>query len=247
MTKSVVITGGGTGIGRATAHAFAGAGTGVLIVGRDEANLRETAKGHDGIQILAADITDPAAPDRIVDTALEELGGLDVLINNAAVSIYGGLADTTRDQVMSQLFTNLAAPILLTRRALDALEDGGGTVINVSTSGSIGLRTWPDAAVFGASKVALDFLTRTWAVELAPRGIRVVGVAPGVVDSGIGLRMGMPEDAYAAFLKSMSERTPSGRTGATGEIAWWITQLVRPEAAFVNGTVIPVDGGLSLT
>nr|WP_055547729.1 SDR family oxidoreductase [Streptomyces kanamyceticus] len=243
----MVVTGGGTGIGRATARAFAGQGARVLVVGRTESSLAETAEGHDGIRTAVADLTAPGAADEVVERALAAFGRIDVLVNNAAVSLHGGLADHTRKDDETQIATNLLAPISLTRAALDALEASGGTVVNVSTSGSLGLRTWPGAGVFGASKVALDFLTRTWAVELAPRGVRVVGLAPGVVNSGIGVRSGMSAEQYDGFLDQMGDKAPAGRVGTPEEIAWWITQLARDEAAYANGVVVPVDGGLSLT
>ncbi|MEU6703790.1 SDR family oxidoreductase [Streptomyces wuyuanensis] len=243
----VVVTGGGTGIGRATARAFAEQGARVLVVGRTESSLTGTAEGHDAIRTVVADLTSPGAAETVVDHALRAFGRIDVLVNNAAVSLHGSLADHTRKEDETQIATNLLAPISLTRAALDALEASGGTVVNVSTAGALGLRTWPGAGVFGASKVALDFLTRTWAVELAPRGIRVVGLAPGVVDSGIGVRMGMSEEQYGGFLEQMGAQAPAGRVGTPAEIGWWITQLARDEAAYANGVVVPVDGGLSLT
>lgn len=243
----VVVTGGGTGIGRATAHAFAGLGARVLVVGRTESSLAEAAEGHEGIRTFVADLTSPGAAEEVVDHALRTFGRIDVLVNNAAVSLHGGLADHTRKDDETQISTNLLAPISLTRAALDSLEASGGTVVNVSTAGALGLRTWPGASVFGASKVALDFLTRTWAVELAPRGIRVVGLAPGVVNSGIGVRAGMSAEQYAGFLEQMGGKAPAGRVGTPEEIGWWITQLARDEAAYANGVVLPVDGGLSLT
>ncbi|MFP3961848.1 SDR family oxidoreductase [Actinomadura fulvescens] len=245
--RAVIVTGGGTGIGRATARAFAERGDGVLVVGRTESALIETAKDHDTIRVLTADVTDPDGPRLVVDAALREFGRIDVLVNNAAALGYRPLAQVDRELVDTQLGTNLIAPILLTRYALDALEAAGGTVVNVSTAGSLGMRSWPDNGVYGAAKVALDFLTRTWAVELAPRGIRVVAVAPGVIDTRSAPRMGLSEEAYDGFLEQIATRTPLGRVGTPEEIAWWITQLTLPQAAYLTGAVVPVDGGLSLT
>jgi C-7 ketoreductase len=247
VRKSVVVTGGGTGIGAATARAFADDGAHVLIVGRSESTLKETADGHDRIRILVADVHDHDAPGLIVRTALEEFGRLDVLVNNAAVTGFASLDGLERDSVRQQLGTNLLAPVFLTQAALDALEAAGGVVVNVSSAGSLGRRAWPENSVYGMAKVALDFLTRTWAVELAPRGIRSVGIAPGVVDTGVGVRAGMPAEAYEAFLVQMAERIPAGRVGRPEDIAWWIVQLTRPEAAYANGTVVAVDGALSVT
>ncbi|MCQ6556755.1 SDR family oxidoreductase [Streptomyces sp. C10-9-1] len=247
--RGVVVTGGGTGIGRATARAFAERGDRVLVVGRTEATLAEAAGGHPGIRCLVADVTAPDAPGRIVGAALDVLGRLDVLVNNAAAMGYRPLAALDRAEAERQLHTNLLAPVLLTRAALEPLAERSGTVVNIGSAGAIGLRSWPDNGLYGAAKAALDFLTRTWAVELAPRGVRVVGLAPGVTDvsgqSGPGGKAAAPE--YAAFLKEIAGRAPSGRVGRPEEMAWWILQLTRPEAAYANGTVVTVDGGLALT
>ncbi|WSG10353.1 SDR family oxidoreductase [Micromonospora sp. NBC_01739] len=150
----------------------------MLVVGRSEETLAQTAAGHDTIVTLAVDITRPNAPNSVVDTALGAFGRVDVLVNNAAVGEFGGLADVGPAMVGAQIDTNLLAPVFLTQRALDALAESSGTVVNVGTAGSLGLRPWADNAIYGASKAALDFLTRSWAVELAPRGIRVVSVHP---------------------------------------------------------------------
>lgn len=246
--KAVVVTGGGTGIGAATAHAFAEDGANVLVVGRSESTLKESAAGYeDRIHVLSKDIHDADAPEIIVETAVEEFGRIDVLVNNAAVTGFAALDGLDRESVRAQLGTNLLAPVFLTQRALDALEATRGVVVNVSSAGSLGRRAWPENSVYGMAKVALDFLTRTWAVELAPRGIRSVGIAPGVVDTGVGVRAGMPAEAYEAFLGEMAQRIPAGRVGRPEDIAWWIVQLTRPQAAYANGTVLAVDGALSVT
>ncbi|MBO2462643.1 SDR family oxidoreductase [Actinomadura sp. LCR2-06] len=243
----MVITGGGSGIGRATAHAFADAGEAVLIVGRSAEALAETARGRDHIHVLPLDITTPGAAAAVVETALRELGRIDVLVNNAGIARYADLPSLEREAVEAQIATNLVAPVFLTQRALDALTDTKGVVVNLSSSGSVGLRTMPGNAVYCATKVALDALTRNWSVELASRGIRVVAVAPGVVDTGVALRAGMPEAEYDAFLKRISAQIPSGRVGTPEDIAWWIVTVTAAPSGYLNGALLPVDGALSLT
>lgn len=243
--QAVVITGGGTGIGRAAARAFADAGAAVLITGRTESTLKETVDGFPGIQWLAIDITEPDAPARIVDTAVRELGGIDVLVNNAAVAGVGMLGDISRDVASAQLATNLYAPIFLTQQALPELESRHGTIVNISTAGSLGRRAFPGMSVYGAAKVAIDFLTRTWAVELGPRGIRVVAIAPGVIDTGLGERMGWTREENERFLDDMRGRVPVGRLGRPEEIAWWIVQVSRADASYMTGTILAVDGAAS--
>lgn len=246
--KGVLITGGGSGIGRATAIAFADSGAEVLVVGRTAAKLAGTAEGRRNIHSLVADITDPTAPERITETATRVLGRIDVLVNNAAITGHNEDLDALdRTLVEKEFATNLFAPIFLTQRALKALEATGGIVVNVGTAGVQGIRGIAGSSVYGAGKVALDFLTRTWALELAPRGVRVVGVAPGVIaDTGIHDSAGFSEQEKQDLFRRIARQTPSRRLGSPEEIAWWIVHLTRAEAAYANGAVIAVDGGISV-
>jgi C-7 ketoreductase len=244
----VIITGGGTGIGKAAALAFAEFGDGVLVVGRSAGPLTETASHHNRIRALTIDINDPAAPERIVNAAIQEFGRIDVLVNNAYTAGFGELGMLERSSVEEQVATNLIAPIFLTQQAVPALAKTNGTVVNITSSGSLGIRATPTRGIYGATKVGLDSLTRTWAVELGPKGIRVLSVAPGLVDTGGAVRTGlMPQPAYREFLSGMRDKVPTGRIGDPEDIAWWIVRLTLPEAGYATGTVLAVDGGLSLT
>ncbi|GAA5051687.1 SDR family NAD(P)-dependent oxidoreductase [Nocardia callitridis] len=243
--RGVIITGGGTGIGRALAHSYA-EDCDVLVVGRTESTLRATAAGRDNIRVLAADLTEAGAAEHVVETALRIFARVDVLVNNAGTAAPAALVDVERAAAETQVAVNLLAPVFLTRAALDALAETHGTVLNISSSGASGGRAWPGFSVYGATKVALEFLTRTWSVELAPRGIRVVAIAAGVVASGMGVRMGSTPEQYRAFLSDTATRTPAGRVGKPEEIAWWARQLTAHEAEFATGSIAVVDGGLSL-
>ncbi|WP_026414491.1 SDR family NAD(P)-dependent oxidoreductase [Actinomadura oligospora] len=240
--RTVVITGAGSGIGRATAHAFADRGANVVAVGRTLETLRETAAGRARIVPLVADIAAEGGPAAVVAGTMERFGRLDVLVNNAGIvrpSPLGQIEATEFDRFMA---VNLRAPLLLTQAALPHLEASSGTVVNVSAA--VGQRGWPYMSLYGSTKTGLDFLTRTWAVELAPRGIRVAAVAPGPVDTPILENNDFDPDSVAAMHK-LREQLPLARAGTAEEIAFWIVTLADPLAAFTTGIVIPLDGGYS--
>jgi NAD(P)-dependent dehydrogenase (short-subunit alcohol dehydrogenase family) len=239
-SRVVAVTGAGTGIGRATARAFAAEGAHVVAIGRRAEPLEQTAAGHDRIRPLAADITAEGEPDRILRTVLDTHGRLDVLVNNAGIVRGGALGALTPDMIGVQPATNLVAPILLTQAALSLLETSSGVIVNVSTP--VGQRAWPGSSVYAATKTALELLTRSWAVELAPRGIRVVAVAPGAIDTPIGEHRGLTPERIAAVRGWHLAHTPLGRIGRPQEVAWAVTRLAAPAAAFIPGVVLPVDG-----
>ncbi|MGI5478756.1 SDR family NAD(P)-dependent oxidoreductase [Streptomyces lavendofoliae] len=240
-SRVVAVTGAGTGIGRATARAFAAEGAHVVAIGRRVEPLKETAAENDKITPLTADITAGGEPSRILQTVLETHGRLDVLVNNAGIVRSGALGTLTPEMIEVQLATNLVAPTLLAQAAMPLLEASGGVIVNVSTS--VGQRAWPGSSVYAATKTALELLTRSWAVELAPRGIRVVAVAPGAIDTPIGEHQGLTPERMAAVREWQLAHTPLARIGRPEEVAWAITQLAAPEASFVTGVVLPIDGG----
>ncbi|MFF7439618.1 SDR family oxidoreductase [Streptomyces sp. NPDC008122] len=240
-TRVVVVTGAGTGIGRATARSFAAQGATVVAVGRREEPLRETAEGHPGIHPFAADITAEGAAEEIVRASLTAHGRLDVLVNNAGISAGGPLGTLDRSVIAPLLETNLVAPVLLTQAAVPALRESRGVVVNVTTT--IGQRGWPANSVYPATKSALETLTRCWAVELAPAGVRVVAVAPGAIETPIAEHMGLTPEQRKAVRAWQLAHTPLGRVGRPEEVAWAIAALAAPDAAFLTGTVLPVDGG----
>ncbi len=236
--RAVVITGGGTGIGRAAARAFADRGDRVLIVGRTESTLAETAD-RAGIRQLVADISAPDAPETIVATALDQLGGIDVLVNNAAFIRAGKLGKLDRAETDAQIAINLLAPIHLAQAALPA--------VNVSSAVAFGGRGWEGAGVYGAAKAGLDYLTRTWAHELGPKGVRVVGLALGAIETGVHIRMAQTDEQHQQWLEWLMPKIPLGRVAQPEEVASWILHVTGPDAGYLTGAVLPLDGGLSVS
>ncbi|MFC4533049.1 SDR family NAD(P)-dependent oxidoreductase [Sphaerisporangium dianthi] len=243
--KTVIVTGSGSGIGRAGALAFARAGAHVLGVGRRADALSDTAAQHSGIAVLAADITADGAPQMIVDAVIERWGRLDVLVNNAGATTMMPLAETDAQRISDLLALNVTAPSLLARAALPHLATTRGAIVNVSST--YGHRPLPGAAHYSASKAALEQLTRSWALELSPGGIRVNAVAPGPTESEALAAAGLPDAMVDQIKRDETARIPLGRRGTPEEVAAWIVHLADPAATWITGQILTIDGGLELT
>ncbi len=248
--KVAVVTGASSGIGRATAIKLAGAGASVLAVGRDAEALGETVQaanqwGEGEAHALAVDLVDPDAGRVIVASALERFGSIDILVNAAGIIGMGSVENTTDADWERILAVNTSAPFRLMRAAAPALIERKGTVVNVSSVN--GLRSFPGLLAYNVSKAALDHLTRCAALELAPKGVRVNAVNPGVTVTNLHRRAGVGEEQYAAFLERSKETHPLGRPGQPDDVADLIVFLASSRAGWMTGETIPVDGGRHLT
>ena len=245
----MIVTGATSGIGRAAAEAFGRDGAAVVAVGRQEEVVAEVASaiGAAGGRALGCvvDITAAEAPERVVRTAVEGFGGVDVLVNAAGV-IATGTLDATTDEVWDRMMAvNLRAPFRLMRVAAPHLGARRGSVVNVSSVN--GLRSFPGVLAYCVSKAGVDHLTRCAALELAPIGVRVNAVNPGVTVTNLHRRSGMGEPQYAAFLERAKDTHPLGRPGQAAEIAALILFLASDRAGWMTGETIPIDGGRHLT
>ena len=184
--SAVIVTGAGSGIGRAVAAGFARRGAGVLAVGRRAEALAGTVAMAPGIVAHPADIRGPGAADSIVDAAIGEFGRLDVLVNNAGILAVLPLAEADAERITEIWDTNITASSMLARHALPHLEATGGTIVNVSST--FGHRPGAGMSHYAASKAAVEQLTRSWAAELAPRRIRVNAVAPPISSNASSIR-----------------------------------------------------------
>ncbi len=247
--KVAIVTGASSGIGTATTVTLAAAGAAVLAVGRDAAALARTIERipptGGQAEPCEADLLDRDAPARIVRRALERFGGIDILVNSAGI-IASGTIETTSDEAWDRMMAlNVTAPFRLMRAAAAALTERKGVIVNVSSV--TGLRAFPGVLAYCVSKAAVDHLTRCAALELAPRGVRVNAVNPGVVVTNLHRRSGMSEDQYAAFLERSRETHPLGRPGDADEIADLIAFLASSRSRWVTGETISIDGGRHLT
>lgn len=244
--KVVVITGGSSGIGHAAALDFARIGARVLVTGRCRARLDEAAVLHSNIEALVADVAVPEDAARTIAAATEKWGRLDVLVNNAGAGAILPLADATEAAIANIFAVNVVGPSLLTIAALPYLEAAKGVVINVSST--FGQKSGAGLSHYAASKAALEHLTRCWALELAPRGIRVNAVAAGPTESGaLTGMMGLSPEQAAAVEEQERRQIPLGRRGQPEDVARWIVRLADPASDWITGQVLGVDGGLALT
>ena len=239
---AVVVTGASSGIGRATAAAFAMRGAATLLVGRDAERLDDAAGSIPDAVALRADLTAPHAADLVVAAALDAFGRIDVLVNNAGAFATAPLAGTDEHLLATLLQTNVTAPAALARAALPTLAASRGSIVNVSST--FGHRAAPGASAYAASKAALESLTRSWSVELADKGIRVNAVAPGPTATPILQRAGLTPEQAADHERDMIRRVPLARLGAPEEVAEVIVDIAI--SPYVTGQVLAVDGGLSV-
>lgn len=247
--QQVIITGASSGIGRATALRFAREGASVLTVGRDANALAEVAalvqNAGGRAETLAVDVTRSDAAPQIVETAIQQFGGLTTLVNAAGIIGSGSIETTTDEQWDAMMDINSRAPFRLMRAAVPALIQSRGSIVNVSSV--TGLRSFPGVLAYCVSKSAIDQLTRCAALELASKGVRVNAVNPGVVISNLHRRGGMNEENYSAFLEHSKATHPIGRPGEPNEIADLIFFLASPNAAWITGETVSIDGGRHLT
>jgi len=244
--KVVIITGGSSGIGRAAALRFARQGAKVVVTGRRAAPLEEMAAAHANITSLVADVAEPGDVARTIATAVDRWGRLDVLVNNAGAGALLPLRDATVRQMASIFAVNVIGPSLLAAAALPHLTASKGSILNVSST--FGHKPAADLSHYAASKAALEHLTRCWALELAPIGVRVNAVAAGPTESGAltGMMALSPEQALA-IEEAERAQIPLRRRGIPDDVARWIIHLSDPASEWVTGQVISVDGGLGLT
>jgi NAD(P)-dependent dehydrogenase (short-subunit alcohol dehydrogenase family) len=241
--KTVIVTGGTMGIGEAIVRRCLDEGARVVVVARNRARGERLVAelGEDRARFVAGDVTDPAVADAAVEAAAR-FGGVDVLVNNAAIDFTSDLLDTDPEDVRRVFDTNVFGALwMLARVARELKRRGGGSIVNVSSRlASIGV---PTMVVYSASKGALLALTRGAAIELAPHGVRVNAVAPGLTATPLYDAWLGDHDDPEAKAAEVAASIPQGRVGTPEEVAAAVAYLAADESAHVTGASIPIDGG----
>jgi len=237
--RTAVVTGGSGAIGSAIARSLAAQGATVAVVDADE--RAESVAAEVGGFAIVSDLTGPAVPLRIVEQAITTTGSLDVLVNAAGIQVRTAAVDITASEWERLLAVNLTAAYRLTQAAVTALSATRGSIINIVSLSAD--RAVAGIVPYGATKAALVQLTRGLAVELGPLGIRVNAVAPGYVLTPMTASILEQPD----FRDRVLARIPLGRLADGDDIADVVTFLASDAARYMTGTVLPVDGGYSIT
>lgn len=240
--KAVVVTGATSGIGWATALRLHAEGACVLVTGRDPGRGRDLVHAlGDRVEFVAADLTDPEAPDVVLGACVESFGAVDGLVNNAALDHTAAFESAELADIRKVFEVNTFSVIAMMQAAVRSMDGRGGSIINVTSR--LAYAGVPTMAVYAASKGAIHALTLTAAVELAPRGIRVNEVAPGMTKTPLF-------DAWLADLpdpagteRDVVSAIPAGRLAAPQDVAAAVAYLASDDAGYVTGTTIRVDGG----
>ena len=246
--RAVLITGATSGIGRASAEAFAACGAKVLCSGRDEERgeaLIDVIRAAGGTaEFIAGDVTDSIFCDALVSETAERFGRLDALFNNAGIALIGEIDEFSDADWKRIVDVNLNAVFYVARAAVRQMKrNGGGAIVNMSSIS--GLHGFPGSPAYAATKGAVVLLTKVMALDHAKNNIRVNAICPGDIDTGMTDEFYASEGKEPAELRAwLFENTPLGRIGTVEELAQCVLFLASDGAAFMTGAMMSVDGGL---
>ncbi len=240
-----LVTGGTTGIGRATAELFYRKGAQVIITGQNPDTLASARRELPAeIAVLAADARSVADAERLAREVEQRYGKLDILFLNAGIAQLAPFAAVTESFYDEHMNVNVKGVVFTLQKLLPLLGNGASVIVNTSVANQRGAAMMP---IYSASKGAVAALVRSLAVELAPRGIRVNSVCPATIITAIQAKFGLPPEVAAASAKHYTARIPQNRFGSAEEVANAVLFLASPAASYITGVELPVDGGLSIT
>lgn len=245
--RVALITGASSGIGAATAVLFAKLGARLSLTGRNMENLEQVAKkcveqpGAEQPFLVIADLAKEEDTKRVLEKTIEKYGQLNVLVNNAGILKSGSIENTSLEVYDEIMTINTRSIFHLTMLAVPHLVESKGSIVNVSSVN--GLRSFAGLVAYNTSKAAVDQMTRSIALDLAPKQVRVNSVNPGVVVTELQKRGGLDDEAYVKFLERCQHTHALGRPGQPDEIARTIAFLAADDSSFITGANLPVDGG----
>ena len=243
--KQVLITGGSTGIGLATAKAFIAEGAHVTITGQSAENLKKAATeiGNTNLKTSVSDIGNLVSIDALVESVAKSGKKLDVVFLNAGIAVFAPLEGTTVEAFDAMFNVNVKGLYFTLQKLLPHLAAGASVIL---TSSVVSTGALANASAYAATKAAVSSIGRIIATELAPKGIRVNVVSPGPIDTPIFGKTGLPKEAADGFKSSMAASLPLNRLGEAHEVADAVLYLASEGAKFVTGVELYVDGGASL-
>lgn len=248
--KIALITGGGTGIGKATALLFAEEGAAVTVVGRREHKLLQTVneireKGGRA-HYLQGDISVVSDTAEIIQETVNEFGGLDILVNNAGVTMGTKISDVTEQDYDYVMDINLKGTFFMSKHAVSEMKKrGGGSIINIGSA--LGIKGWKDGttSVYSASKGGVAMLTKALALEVAKDNIRVNCICPAIVETEIFKTLGIPKEEIPERMEKWNSFHPIGRNGQPEDVANAVLYFASEESSWATGSIHNLDGGVT--
>ncbi len=238
--KLAIVTGGASGLGYAIAQKFTANNIKTIIIGRNEARLKEAcASMGDNAEYIKCDVTDFSSLPHLVASIIKKYGKIDILVNNAGIHLKKAFLEVTDEEFQQVLLTNTTAVFSLTREVVKVMKERkSGSVLNISSmAAQYGI---PLVIAYTAAKSAIEGMTRAMAVEVSPIGIRINCIAPGFIKTKMS---GKALDNDPERKRKVLSRTPMGRLGTPEEVADAAFYLTSDSASFITGVVLPVDGG----
>jgi NAD(P)-dependent dehydrogenase (short-subunit alcohol dehydrogenase family) len=243
--KIALVTGASSGIGRAVATLFLEQGATVAGIARREDTLKAMAHGQERFHPFTADLSSEHDRTHCIHRVIATLGGIDIVVHAAGIIASGTIETTSLSDWDTMMNINLRAVFHLTQLLLPTLTTRKGNIVVISSVA--GMRSFPGVLAYAVSKAAADQFTRCCALELAPKGVRVNAVNPGVVITQLHRSGGMSEEQYQTFLDRSTGTHPLGRVGEPHEVAELVLFLASKKASWITGVTYSIDGGRALT